>query len=232
MYLTGGFPNSVIVDDFNNDSYPDIAVANGYDATISVLLGYGNGSFADFNNDTHLDIAVVAVYSIDISILLGYGDGYFAEPITHFIGPISQSVSVGHFNNDTILDIAIVSGHFGKVLIYLGTRKEIFVTQKTLTIGNSSRPHTLIIGDFNNDNYKDIAVVCVDAQNITIYLGYGDLSFANQSAFSAGLDSSSYAIAAGDFNNDTRLDIVVTNYNSNFVSIFLGNGDGSFGNQK
>ncbi|CAF4788514.1 unnamed protein product, partial [Rotaria sp. Silwood2] len=35
----------------------------------------------------------------------------------------------------------------------------------------------------------------------------------------------------GDFNNDNWSDIVVANYNTNNVGIFLGYADGSFGNQ-
>ena len=59
----------------NNDTRLDIVVANGNDNNVSVLLGYGNGSFhdqmtystgsypssvavGDLNNDTRLDIVV------------------------------------------------------------------------------------------------------------------------------------------------------------------------------
>lgn len=37
-----------------------------------------------------------------------------------------------------------------------------------------------------------------------------------------------YGVATGDFNGDGFLDVVVENYNSNSVSILLGNGDGTF----
>ena len=39
------------------------------------------------------------------------------------------------------------------------------------------------------------------------------------------------SIAVGDFNNDMRLDFVVANTYDHSVSVFLGNGDGSFKNQ-
>ncbi|CAF5105621.1 unnamed protein product, partial [Rotaria sp. Silwood1] len=46
-YSTGTSPNSVAVGDFNNDTHLDIVVANSKGNTVSVLLGYGNGSFTD-----------------------------------------------------------------------------------------------------------------------------------------------------------------------------------------
>ncbi|CAF1291093.1 unnamed protein product [Adineta ricciae] len=36
------------------------------------------------------------------------------------------------------------------------------------------------------------------------------------------------SVSVGDLNEDTNIDIVVTNYNMNFVSIFLGYSNGSF----
>ncbi|CAF4630636.1 unnamed protein product, partial [Rotaria socialis] len=47
--------------------------------------------------------------------------------------------------------------------------------------------------------------------------------------FSTGL--SPWSVAVGDFNNDTRLDIVVANSDDNSVSVLLGYGNGSFQNQ-
>ncbi len=40
--------------------------------------------------------------------------------------------------------------------------------------------------------------------------------------------SSAYSVAVGDFNGDGKLDLAVANYNTNNVSILLGNGDGTF----
>ncbi|CAF4265760.1 unnamed protein product, partial [Rotaria sordida] len=46
-YSTGFIPISVAVGDFNNDMYLDIVMANLNENDVSVLLGYGNGSFAN-----------------------------------------------------------------------------------------------------------------------------------------------------------------------------------------
>ena len=95
-YSTASYPLSVAVGDFNNDTRQDIVVANAGSNTVSVLLGYGNGSFqdqmtysvgsepfsvaaGDFNNDTRLDIVVANYDSDNVSILLGYGNGSFQD---------------------------------------------------------------------------------------------------------------------------------------------------------
>ena len=57
-------------------------------------------------------------------------------------------------------------------------------------------------------------------------LGNGDGTFAPQVTYAVGTDPN--GIVAGDFNGDGRLDLAVTNYGDNTVSVLLGNGDGTF----
>jgi hypothetical protein len=49
-----------------------------------------------------------------------------------------------------------------------------------------------------------------------------------QSAVSYNADIGPYSIAVGDFNGDGKMDLVAVNNGSNDVSVFLGNGNGSF----
>ena len=51
----------------------------------------------------------------------------------------------------------------------------------------------------------------------------------NKQSFDSGVSPSSVVVA--DFNNDNRLDIVVTNYDSNTTNVLLGYGNGSFATQ-
>jgi hypothetical protein len=75
----------------------------------------------------------------------------------------------------------------------------------------------------------DLAVTNSGSDNIAVFLGYGNFSFENPTILATG--SKPMSIASGDFNSDTRHDVVVANYASGSVSIFLGYGNDSFTNQ-
>ncbi|CAF1456428.1 unnamed protein product [Rotaria sp. Silwood1] len=246
-YSTGSKPYSVAVGDFNNDMHLDIVVANFGNNTVSILLGYGDGSFAnqtkystgsgpssvaidDFNNDNRLDIVVTNGNDNTMSVLLGYGNGVFANQMTYSTGYTPSSVAVGDFNRDTRLDTVVTNLNGDSVSVYLGYPNEGFLKQMRLITGNRSRPKSFAIGDFNNDNEMDIAVANSGNNNIGVFLRYDNGSFRNQIAYST--DTSPWSVAVGDFNNDTILDIVVANLGSDTVGIFLGWGNGSFSNQK
>jgi FG-GAP-like repeat len=64
------------------------------------------------------------------------------------------------------------------------------------------------------------------ADNVYIILGNGDGTFGPLSKIAVGNDSD--ARAAGDFNNDGRLDLAIVNFQDNTVTLLLGNGDGMF----
>ena len=97
------------------------------------------------------------------------------------------------------------------------------------------RPASLAIADFNGDGKKDIAVANSGDDTISIFLGNGDGTF--PAAFPPHYSSARgpVSLAVGDFNGDGKLDLAVANITPDntyhfFVSILLGNGDGTFAN--
>ena len=114
--------------------------ANGT-ATVSVLLGIGDGAFAphmefstgancravaigDMNGDGKPDL-VTANYSNDygisnVSVLLGRGNGTFGRNTDFVTGSLPQSIAIGDLNGDGNPDIATANGYDNTVSVLPG----------------------------------------------------------------------------------------------------------------
>jgi hypothetical protein len=180
---------SVAAADFNGDGHLDLAVANYGNASISVLLGNGDGSFqaartfaagihpqavavGDFNDDGRVDLAVANndQYLGGVSVLLGNGDGSFQAPRQFAAGSNPNSVTVGDFNGDGIPDLAVTNSGFVRVL--LGNGDGSFqTTPASYAAGNV--PLSVAVADLNGDGRPDLAVGNWQSNDVSILLNDG-----------------------------------------------------------
>ena len=193
-------PYSVAVGRFNSDRHMDIVVANfGFD-NVTVFLGDGNNSFTtqttysmgissaprmvavgDFNNDTRLDIVVANFGINNLVILFGNEHGTFPSRIQIETGssrPIY--VVVDDFDNDQYSDIAFLSHGTNLVGVLLGLGNGAFQRSIEFSTGFDSLPHSIAVGDLNNDSRKDIAIANHGTDNVGLFLGNGDGTFTSQ----------------------------------------------------
>jgi hypothetical protein len=118
------------------------------------------------------------------------------------------------------------------VLCCLGkTCSIILKSEAQNSINGDSHPHSAAVADFNNDGLLDIVVANSGTNNIGVFLRSDNNTFTNQMTYSTGSNSVPYAVAVGDFNKDQRLDIVVANFGTNNIGIFLGTANGTFTSQ-
>lgn len=240
---TGKNPVAVTTADFNGDENLDLAVANQADNTVSILLGNGDGTFssngtlatgtgpvailtADFNDDGIPDLAVLNQTDATVSIFLGNGDGTFTLKGTFATGRDPVAMVSGDFNGDGRIDLAVANQQDNTVSILLGNGDGTFQPQTTFATG--SQPSAIAAADFNNDGKTDLAVTNQAANTVSIFLGNGDGTFKNNGTLTTG--NTPVAISAGQFNlnNSTNVDLAVVNQADNTISIYLGNGDGTF----
>jgi hypothetical protein len=89
-------------------------------------------------------------------------------------------------------------------------------------------PHYIGVADLNHDGKPDIVVCNSDDGTLSVYLqnSHGNFQLAPGAPMAAGPQPND--IGFGDFNSDGNVDLAVPNHQSPYISILLGNGDGSF----
>ena len=147
------------------------------------------------------------------------------NPVEYNYGP--RSIATAHFNNDAWLDIVVANRFIPSLSIYLATDNGTFSRPKIHPTGVHSDPYMVAVADLNNDQRLDIALANFDTNNIEIFIGDGNDSFASQLIISTGSSHPIY-IHLVDMNNDALVDIVVANYGSNSISVFYGQRNGRY----
>jgi outer membrane protein assembly factor BamB len=220
----------------------DLAVANDFVNTASVLLGDGSGTFgppssfgvgdrpfsvaaADLNGDGAGDLVTSNIDSSNVSVLLGNGDGTFASAVGYGTGTRPFSVAVADLDQDSALDIVTANRDSNNLSVLLGNGDGTFGPASGLP---GSHPMDVEIADLDGDSNPDLVTVNGTGQ-VAVYLGNGDGSFNGPSAFSTGFGSLNLGI--GDLDGDGNSDLVITNENAANLSVLPGNGDGTFGAQ-
>ena len=229
----GNGPRSIALVDFNNDGNLDIATANdSSNASVSVLLSNGDGSFdtfnigvgrrsysiavGDFNGDGNLDIATVHSRSDEVSLLLGSEDGNFSSSSFGGLGLNPRSFAVGDFDGDGNLDIVTANDFSGNVSVLLGNGLGGFDIPINFGVGRG--PESVAVGDLNGDGNLDIAAAG-RSDNVSVLLGDGDGDFADATNFRVGEDP--YSVAIADLDGDGKLDLAVANEFSDSISVLL-----------
>jgi hypothetical protein len=185
----------------------------------------------DFNSDGNLDLLTDSWGNDRLAVLFGNSNHGFNTPVKYLqVGKHPyQRARAADLNNDGNLDIVTTNLDGNNTTILLGDGKGNFREPQGSPFACGDSPFGVAIGDINGDGRPDLAIVnspSITSSNtgrdgLTILLGDGNGKFTTMpgSPFTAGNAPSRVAI--GDLNSDGIADIVVTNYKSNTITIFM-----------
>ncbi|QBB71425.1 hypothetical protein ELE36_14260 [Pseudolysobacter antarcticus] len=198
-FATSSLPWAVAVADLNGDGKPDIAVANFFGSSVSVLT-----------NQT----------------ATGATTASFSAQATFNTGSSPISIAITDINGDGKLDILVADAGANDVAVLrntttTGAATPSFAAYLSLPAGGA--PSAVASADLNGDGKSDIVVTNKDDGTVSVFQNTTTVAttptFAAQQILSVG--SQPYSVAIADFNGDGKRDVVVANYASSTVSILL-----------
>ncbi len=230
----------------NNDGTfqaPTSIALSANDKPATVVAGLLNG-------DAFLDLVVTLEGAGAVKTLLGNGDGTFQSPVSTATSGLPREITLADIDGDTILDALVgidgtttPSFMTAMVDVLFGNGDGTFDPAAPLFNLNSlNLVQSIGVADLNNDMESDFVIFTgigepIDGtfKSITTYpihvvLADGMGGFQASAQIPVNTDPGPGRIA--DVDGDGTLDLVVANGTTLDVSIFLGNGDGTFQNEQ
>jgi hypothetical protein len=242
-YKLGVQPVLVVIDDFNQDGRPDVAVTNeglnGRGGNVRVFFGKGDGALenpavyklpnspyglatGDLTGDGYPDLAVTEDTGNSVAVLLNDGTGKFSVDATYGVGAgEAVGVAIGDLNHNGKPDLVVANA---------GAGIDVLLNQGSGKFGNATLypnckytcnpgPFAAVIADFNLDGNLDVAGVDY-SQKMVLYYGKGNGKFDNAVPIYIWLGGG-YSLTAGDFNNDHAPDLAIIPNATNYVAVLL-----------
>jgi hypothetical protein len=155
--------------------------------------------------------------------------GQEGDPYTTGTNP--YGVVATDFNDDSRPDVATVNGTASTLSVYLRATDTAFSEEATSPYAVGGGPNYAAVADFNGDGRPDIATSNYDANTghtVTVLLRQGSGGFAQDAGSPVPVADGPGAIAAGDFNGDTRPDLAVARLDGAAVSILYRDASDGF----
>ena len=205
----------------------------------------------DLDGDGHVDLIVTnrgefsgQTSNNTISILYGKGDGTFEDAVHYVVGQGPYTVVLADVNENGQKDIIVASffqfhGEDITILLNDGPRSYTlggYIAVPPIEPLNAKWDYWPVPGvtslaaeDFNNNGHIDLTMVGWTNEVLYVYEGDGTGNFTlvntyQDHAYGYGFRD----IKPVDINKNGDLDLIISCYTSNHVTIFKGNGDNSF----
>jgi hypothetical protein len=201
------------------------------------IEGSYNFSAADLDGDGKLDLAVGCRETF-VLLARNMGDGHFKPMVRFPTESAAKGVALADLDNDGRQDLLYTARGTGRSddtktgSLYLrrGLRPWEFGEPIKLEAGISA--YYVETADLNGDGFLDLLVPNELGRTASFWISPGRSIFATPSKLVREVVTTSgfriNDVRARDFTGDGKLDILTANWSSSTVSLFPGNGDGTF----
>lgn len=201
-----------------------------------ILLRAQDGQPATFFVGQRIPVSLSSYSSSFLSGLGISGSSSIANPIVNYpVGNSPSFIATASLRNNGVSDLIVANSADNTVSVLLGNGDGTFATQVTYPTGTD--PVSIATGQFNNgatavngNSFLDLAVANKAANTVSILLGNGDGTFGAKTDIATG--SAPVSVISANFHDLTgvsgAVDLAVANQGDNTISIFQGNGDGTF----
>ena len=200
-FTTGSSPMGVAIGDVDGDGKPDIIVPNQSSNTVSVYR----------NTSTSGSITT----------------GSFAGRVDFTTGTGPYAVAVGDVDGDGKSDIVVINQGSNTVSVFRNTGASGSITTGSFAakvdFATGATPVSVAIGDLDGDGKPDLASANNAGGTVSVFRNTSTTGSVTSASFDAKVDLPSgtgpTTVRLGDVDGDGGLDVAVTNYGSNTVSV-------------
>ncbi len=229
--------------DLDGDGLKDMVVANAGANSVMVYRGHGDGTFgaprsyatgdypytllvADLTADGKPDLATANFYGHSVTIWRGAGDGTFDEVVTLPSSDHPSGIASGDIDGDGKAELLVTRWTGSSVDVFRLGDSGAFVQSNRIATRNG--PSLVSLARIDGDAFPDVVVsIFADPSAIAVYRGDGMGGFGEPLILETPVGAHTFEVR--DLDGDGSLDIVVANEQSASLSVFKGNGDGTFG---
>ena len=203
-FITGDNPTGIAIGDIDGDGKLDLVVINNWSNTVSILR----------NTSTSGSIST----------------GSFAPKVDFITGTNPINVTIGDIDGDGKPDLAVTNSGDNTFSVFrnLSSPGTIvagsFAPKVDFITGTLTGPWGINIEDIDGDGKPDLLVTNNKSNTISVFRNTSTNGLITASSFAAEVnlitETGPLGIATGDIDGDGKLDLAISNINSNKVSVY------------